>query len=253
MKFVQIANDGGLLPVPDRARLVRAVAGQAARVRRRLHQVHGRHADQEGRRHLPDQRHEDAERPDVGNSSRFSPDPNYKVPVMKIVIGDDAPDNSVIPPALDEAAAPCRRCRATGRPAEQPADLRGRARQRRRRDRVADQRQAVRPDQAADQPEEPGRQDAARPAEDGQLQPVGDPQRRRRLGAPVPPAHGGAPHRHAQRQGRHRRPTRAPRRRLGGGPGRARPERVGDHLPRFRTSSARTWRTATTWPTRTTR
>jgi FtsP/CotA-like multicopper oxidase with cupredoxin domain len=31
------------------------------------------------------------------NSSRFSSDPNYKVPVMKIVIGDDAPDDSEIP------------------------------------------------------------------------------------------------------------------------------------------------------------
>jgi FtsP/CotA-like multicopper oxidase with cupredoxin domain len=31
------------------------------------------------------------------NSSRFSPDPNYKVPVLKIVIGDDAPDDSEIP------------------------------------------------------------------------------------------------------------------------------------------------------------
>ena len=31
------------------------------------------------------------------NSSRFSPDPNYKVPVIKIVIGDDAPDDSVMP------------------------------------------------------------------------------------------------------------------------------------------------------------
>jgi len=31
------------------------------------------------------------------NSSRFSPDPNYKIPVLKIVIGDDAPDNSLIP------------------------------------------------------------------------------------------------------------------------------------------------------------
>ena len=31
------------------------------------------------------------------NSSRFSPDPNYKVPVLKIVIGDDAPDDSQIP------------------------------------------------------------------------------------------------------------------------------------------------------------
>jgi FtsP/CotA-like multicopper oxidase with cupredoxin domain len=31
------------------------------------------------------------------NSSRFSGDPNYKIPVIKIVIGDDAPDNSVMP------------------------------------------------------------------------------------------------------------------------------------------------------------
>jgi FtsP/CotA-like multicopper oxidase with cupredoxin domain len=31
------------------------------------------------------------------NSSRFSTDPNYKVPVIKIVIGDDAPDDSVMP------------------------------------------------------------------------------------------------------------------------------------------------------------
>ena len=31
------------------------------------------------------------------NSSRFSPDPDYKVPVLKIVIGDDAPDDSRIP------------------------------------------------------------------------------------------------------------------------------------------------------------
>jgi FtsP/CotA-like multicopper oxidase with cupredoxin domain len=34
------------------------------------------------------------------NSSRFSPDPNYKVPVLKIVIGDDAPDDSQIPTAM---------------------------------------------------------------------------------------------------------------------------------------------------------
>jgi FtsP/CotA-like multicopper oxidase with cupredoxin domain len=31
------------------------------------------------------------------NSSRFTPDPNYMVPVLKIVIGDDAPDDSVMP------------------------------------------------------------------------------------------------------------------------------------------------------------
>jgi FtsP/CotA-like multicopper oxidase with cupredoxin domain len=31
------------------------------------------------------------------SSSRFSPDPNYKIPVLKIVIGDNAPDDSQIP------------------------------------------------------------------------------------------------------------------------------------------------------------
>jgi FtsP/CotA-like multicopper oxidase with cupredoxin domain len=31
------------------------------------------------------------------NSSRFLPDPKYKIPLMKIVIGDDAADNSVLP------------------------------------------------------------------------------------------------------------------------------------------------------------
>jgi FtsP/CotA-like multicopper oxidase with cupredoxin domain len=31
------------------------------------------------------------------NSSRFSPDPAYKIPMIKIVIGDDAPDDSVLP------------------------------------------------------------------------------------------------------------------------------------------------------------
>ena len=31
------------------------------------------------------------------SSTRFSPDPNYKVPMLKIVIGDDAADNSVLP------------------------------------------------------------------------------------------------------------------------------------------------------------
>ncbi|MEO8266060.1 MAG: multicopper oxidase domain-containing protein [Ilumatobacteraceae bacterium] len=35
-----------------------------------------------------------------GNSSRFSPDPKYMVPVLKIVIGDDAPDDSLIPTKL---------------------------------------------------------------------------------------------------------------------------------------------------------
>jgi FtsP/CotA-like multicopper oxidase with cupredoxin domain len=34
------------------------------------------------------------------SSSRFSPDPKYKIPVLKIVIGDDAPDNSQIPTGI---------------------------------------------------------------------------------------------------------------------------------------------------------
>ncbi len=34
------------------------------------------------------------------NSSRFSPDPDYKVPVLRIVIGDDAPDDSEIPTGM---------------------------------------------------------------------------------------------------------------------------------------------------------
>src|SRR4029077_14474455 len=33
------------------------------------------------------------------NSSRFSPDPAYRVPVLKFVIGDTAPDDSVMPTA----------------------------------------------------------------------------------------------------------------------------------------------------------
>jgi FtsP/CotA-like multicopper oxidase with cupredoxin domain len=34
------------------------------------------------------------------SSSRFSPDPDYKVPLLKFVIGDDAPDDSEIPAVM---------------------------------------------------------------------------------------------------------------------------------------------------------
>ncbi len=61
------------------------------------------------------------------NSSRFLPDPKYKIPMMKIVIGDDAPDNSVLP-ARPPSCGTCRRCRRTGRPCSTTADLRGAAR-----------------------------------------------------------------------------------------------------------------------------
>ena len=40
------------------------------------------------------------------NSSRFSPDAAYKIPMIKIVIGDDAPDDSVIPTGLMRALPP---------------------------------------------------------------------------------------------------------------------------------------------------
>ncbi len=65
MKWTQIANRRRPAAVRDPARLVRAVAGQAARVHRRLQPLHGRPPDHRRRHHLPDQRHEDAERPDV--------------------------------------------------------------------------------------------------------------------------------------------------------------------------------------------
>ena len=40
------------------------------------------------------------------NSSRFAPDPSYKIPVLKIVIGDDAPDDSQIPTGQMRALPP---------------------------------------------------------------------------------------------------------------------------------------------------
>jgi FtsP/CotA-like multicopper oxidase with cupredoxin domain len=46
------------------------------------------------------------------NSLRFFPDPNYKIPMLKFVIGDDAPDNSLIP------TTPMREIPPTPSPAE---------------------------------------------------------------------------------------------------------------------------------------
>ena len=97
MKFTQIANDGGLLPFRARARLVRAVAGQAARVHRRLHQVQDGTPTTKGDViYLTNiMKMGNGRKPDT--SSRTGLDPNYKVPVLKFVIGDNAPDNSEIP------------------------------------------------------------------------------------------------------------------------------------------------------------
>ena len=143
MQFTQIASDGGLLPRPVVRDSFELWPAKRREVDRRLHQVPGRHAHHEGRRHLPRQHREDAGRPHVVEQRRAShADPTYKVPMLKIVIGDDAPDDSVMP-------TPRRCCaRLPTLPSNQSVagqpHLRGPARQRRRRDRVAHQRPAVR-------------------------------------------------------------------------------------------------------------
>ncbi len=63
---------------PDPAGQLRAVARQAAGGRRRLLQVHGRDAHDEGRRHLPDQHDEDARRPDVDQLGAVHPGPQLQ-------------------------------------------------------------------------------------------------------------------------------------------------------------------------------
>ena len=137
------------------------------------------------------------------NSSRFGLDTDYKVPMMKIVIGDTAPDHSRIPKQM-RALPPL------------PQNWRS----------MMDNRLIFEVERGSGggevewlingQPFDPGvnTRSLTNPAgrsplataEEEQLQPVGDPQRRRRLGAPVPPAHGGAPNRDAGR-------TRGPERR----------------------------------------
>ena len=79
--------------VPDHPGQLRAVAGEAARAHRRLHQVQDGSPTKKGDvicltnvMKMPTGRMWD-------DSTRFSPDPKYKIPMMKIVIGDDAPDN----------------------------------------------------------------------------------------------------------------------------------------------------------------
>ena len=150
------------------------------------------------------------------NSSRFIPDPAYKVPVMKIVIGDDAEDNSQIPSYM-RTPPPL--------PANWKTMMNNRLIFEVQRGSVGGEVEwlvngkAFDPARVGQEQDEPGRSVAAGPAEEGQLQPVGAPQRRRRLGAPDAPAHGGAPHGHAQPKGRHQVQSGAPRRRGEGRPG----------------------------------
>ncbi|MFN8491557.1 MAG: multicopper oxidase domain-containing protein [Caldilineaceae bacterium] len=100
MKFVQIASDGGLIPIP----ITRDSFELWPAKRREFIIDFTKYMDGTPTKKgdviyltnvmkMPDGRM-------WTNSSRFTPDANYKVPVLKIVIGDDAPDNSLIPTAL---------------------------------------------------------------------------------------------------------------------------------------------------------
>jgi FtsP/CotA-like multicopper oxidase with cupredoxin domain len=100
MKFIQIASDGGLLPTP----ITRDSFELWPAKRREFIIDFTRYMDGTPTKKgdviyltnvmkMPDGRM-------WSNSSRYSPDPNYKIPVLKIVIGDDAPDDSLIPSAL---------------------------------------------------------------------------------------------------------------------------------------------------------
>jgi FtsP/CotA-like multicopper oxidase with cupredoxin domain len=100
MKWAEIADDGGLLPVP----IVRDSFELWPAKRREFIVDFTKYQDGSPTHKgdviyltnvmkMPDGRMWSA-------SSRFSADPNYKIPMMKIVIGDDAADASVIPAAL---------------------------------------------------------------------------------------------------------------------------------------------------------
>lgn len=105
MKFTQIASDGGLLPfaIPrDSFELWpakrREVIIDFTRYQDGTPTTKGDVVYLTNVMKMPDGRM-------WKNSSRFSPDPNYKVPVLKFVIGDSAPDNSLIPQPMQQLRA----------------------------------------------------------------------------------------------------------------------------------------------------
>lgn len=100
MRFTEIASDGGLLPFP----LTRDSIELWPAKRREVIIDFTRYLDGTPTTKgdviyltnvmkMPDGRI-------WSSSSRFSPDPKYLVPVLKIVIGDNAPDDSQIPAAM---------------------------------------------------------------------------------------------------------------------------------------------------------
>jgi FtsP/CotA-like multicopper oxidase with cupredoxin domain len=97
MKLVQIANDGGLLPEP----IVRDSFELWPAKRREFIVDFTKHMDG-----TPTSKGEEIY---LVNTMKMTTgrmwdnaDPSYKIPVLKIVIGDDAPDNSVVPAKLRE-------------------------------------------------------------------------------------------------------------------------------------------------------
>jgi len=99
-KFTQIASDGGLLPFPvtrDSFELWpakrREVIIDFTKYQDGTPTTKGDVVYLTNVMKMPDGRM-------WSNSSRFSPDPNYMVPVLKFVIGDVAVDNSVMPSPL---------------------------------------------------------------------------------------------------------------------------------------------------------
>ena len=100
MRMVQIASEGGLLPTP----IPRTTFELWPAKRREFIVDFTKYLDGSPTKkgdviYLTDiAKMQDGRLP--SNSTRFGVDPNYKIPLVKIVIGDDAPDNSLIPTAL---------------------------------------------------------------------------------------------------------------------------------------------------------
>jgi FtsP/CotA-like multicopper oxidase with cupredoxin domain len=97
MQFTQIASDGGLLPFPitrDSFELWpakrREVIVDFSRYQDGTPTTKGDVIYLTNVMKMPDGRM-------WTNSSRFTPDPAYKIPMIKIVIGDPAPDDSILP------------------------------------------------------------------------------------------------------------------------------------------------------------
>ena len=95
MKFTQIANDGGLLPFP----VVRDSLPAWPAKRKEVVIDFSRYMDG-----TPTTKGDVVYLVNVAKMTTGrmpdSPDPKYMVPVLKFVIGDNAPDNSVVPPVL---------------------------------------------------------------------------------------------------------------------------------------------------------